>query len=836
MGKWKGQWLWCSGKERPKNFYLYVRKVVNLPQKPSSAPVRVCADSRYKLVVNGKLIGRGPTRSFPEYQHYDEYDLAKDLKKGDNVITALVHHFGENTFQYHLGPGGFLFDAQVKCGGKSINMGTDETWKVLPATAWYRDIPRIVIQLGFQEIYDMNQAPEGWTELDFDDSTWQDATVVGPVGTPPWKLIPRDIPYLPESQIYPAGVLETGAADFSKIKMPKDDPMNISLLQKLERRDNTARGLFTNVKSLVRCPNVEDLLASSELKPGGESAAAIADRCKKANSELKDITVKPSPDGRSSYVALDFGREVMGYVTLKIKSNSGGIIDLGYSEMLEDGIVNAHRNDVRYADRVILKPSAQEFETYDKRAFRYMQLDFRDLKGPVVIESVGLKFSTYPVKWAGSFESSDDLLNNIWKTSAYTVQLNMEDAYTDCPWRERAQWWGDAKVEILCNFYAFGDSALAKQGLTEMARSQHEDGITACFAPGDKGPCGPIPGFTLIWILSVWDYYLFTADKNLVAKLYPNVKKALNWFTSRIGDMGLATHLPYWMFIDWADMDLRGAVTSLNCFLVGALNAASEMAKIAGKEGDAKRYTATAAKLADAINEHLFDTRRFVYADCHCDGELSRVVSEQTNSLAVYYDVAPSRMHNAILDYIHDPENEVVHAGSPYFSFYVLQALWKAGQKDRAFNYIRTKWGNMLAQDATTCWEHWHQGHSLCHGWSGGPAMDLPAQVLGIRPLSPAFARFEVAPEMFDLEWAKGTVPTPRGMIEVSWERSDKPRLDIVVPRTSTAVVTLPQAVDANEVSINGKKTAPEGIEQDEPANGRPVYIVKGKREVSFKW
>lgn len=836
MPKWKGNWIWCSGDESPRNFYVYMRKVVDLPAKAGRVQAGVCADSRYKLFVNGKLVGRGPVRSFPQFQHYDEYDFSKLLKKGKNTIAALVHHFGENTFQYHLGRGAFLFDAELEVNGAKTSIVSDESWKVLPSQAWYQNLPRMSIQLGFQEIHDMNKAPEGWTEPGFDDSAWESAKVVGPVGTPPWKLIPRDIPYLPEFRIHPANVLETGAADASAVELADDDRMNISFIQGFEKREKGVKKLFANAKSFVRLPQITDLMDSDLMKPDGEPAKLMAARCEEANASLEDVVVNPSPDGRSSYVVLDFGREVMGYVNLRIKSNSGGIVDLGYSEILDSGICNAHRNGLRYADRVVLRPGEAQYETFDKRGFRYMQLDFRELGGPVTIESVGLGFSTYPVKWRGSFACSDDLLNDIWNVSVYTVQLNMEDAYTDCPWRERAAWMGDARVEALVNYYSFGDTALARQMWREIARSQHEDGITNCFAPGDLGPCTPIPSFCLIWILSIWDYYLYTGDKDLVAELYPNVKKALKWFAGYTNDMGLASHLPYWMFIDWADVDIRGAVTSLNCFLAGALNDAAKMAKLIGKDDEAKKHSAAAAKLTTAINRHLFDAERGVYVDCHCDGEPSGVVSEQSNSVAVVFGVAPREAWPRLLDYIHSPENQVVRAGSPYFSFYVLQALWQAGRKERALEYIRGKWGDMLAKGATTCWEQWNQDHSLCHGWSGGPGMDLPAEILGIRPLSPGFRKFQVAPEPFGLEWAEGAVPTPRGLIEVHWKRGNGFALSVTAPKGTTAVVRLPEAIDPGKVKVNGRKKLPEGIRTLASVDGRPVFSVKGPGAVEFSF
>ena len=56
--------------------HVYFRKTFELPSQPRNAPAYVTADSRYRLYVNGKFVGRGPVRSYPRFQYYDVYDLS----------------------------------------------------------------------------------------------------------------------------------------------------------------------------------------------------------------------------------------------------------------------------------------------------------------------------------------------------------------------------------------------------------------------------------------------------------------------------------------------------------------------------------------------------------------------------------------------------------------------------------------------------------------------------------------------------------------------------------------------------------------------------------------
>jgi len=43
--------------------------------------------------------------------------------------------------------------------------------------------------------------------------------------------------------------------------------------------------------------------------------------------------------------------------------------------------------------------------------------------------------------------------------------------------------------------------------------------------------------------------------------------------------------------------------------------------------------------------------------------------------------------------------------------------------------------------------------------------------VLGVVPTAPGFARVRIRPHACGLKWARGAVPTPRGIITVAWKR-----------------------------------------------------------------
>ena len=103
---WQASWIWGTGAESPRNEWRCFRKTFR-PSTNQEIRLKITADSRYVLYVNGNQVGRGPVRSWPFELAYDEYPIGHLLKAGeDNTIAVLVMNYGVATFQYLLGRGG----------------------------------------------------------------------------------------------------------------------------------------------------------------------------------------------------------------------------------------------------------------------------------------------------------------------------------------------------------------------------------------------------------------------------------------------------------------------------------------------------------------------------------------------------------------------------------------------------------------------------------------------------------------------------------------------------------------------------------------------------------
>jgi len=156
-----------------------------------------------------------------------------------------------------------------------------------------------------------------------------------------------------------------------------------------------------------------------------------------------------------------------------------------------------------------------------------------------------------------------------------------------------------------------------------------------------------------------------------------------------------------------------------------------------------------------------------------------------------------------------------VQIGSPYFYFFYLEALRRAGRHQTALDVVRESYGKMVDAGATSTWEEFNGYTSLSHGWSAAPTYDLSTYVLGVRLMEPGYAAFRVEPHPADLGWAKGVIPTIKGDIGVEWKRSeDEFDLKLDIPFHGKAEIVIP-ARDLESVKFGGELSPEEKTFKD---------------------
>lgn len=701
------RWIWAANHADTPNFYLYARRQFELPGF-GSAGVCVTCSSEYKLYINGRFAGRGPGPCDPEHQYYDLYDLSYLLRPGKNVIAALCYNYGVDTSFRPRAPGGFLLQAEVECQSGDIYLvATDQTWKVLPGQEWERSSTRLSPSLGFQEVYDSRRKPVGWNVVGFDDSDWHEPLVGGAAGVEPWtSLVPRPIPRLKEVELFPGHVLSSG------------------VVESVAEADLDIATRMYEEKTIERSGVVR--YSRSMTNPAAESAEVVP--------------------GHDAFVVLDFGREVVGYPCLRIRDGGQATIDIGCSEALDaEGKVFPTRQGVLQGDRLILHGGRQEWKAFNRRALRYMQLTFRDVERPVLIESVSMESTGYPVERVSSFECSDDLINDVWRAGVHTLSVCMQDLFEDSP-LQRSRRPDGSRVQALASYYCFSDTALAAKTLAHSPSAE-------------RGAD---------WIIMLHDHYLHTGDLSLVEHLYPHVRLLLeDEMRARESENGL----------------LKSAETecaSPNAFYYRALRDASKLAAAAGHNQDSVNWHARAESVLHRFGEQFWSEADGAYADCCISDQASARFGVEANAIAVAFGLADARRARRVGEFLLADQARLAQSG-PCIGFYVLQALISLARTREALDLIRRCWGGMLARGATTWWEEfestWPEGQvcpgSLCHGGSCAPTFFLPAQILGVRPSTAGSDVSIVQPRLGDVDWAKGHIQTHSGYVDVEWRRED---------------------------------------------------------------
>jgi alpha-L-rhamnosidase len=298
----------------------------------------------------------------------------------------------------------------------------------------------------------------------------------------------------------------------------------------------------------------------------------------------------------------------------------------------------------------------------------------------------------------------------------------------------------------------------------------------------------------------VYQYYWYTGDESCIKEHLPTILKILRWFLD-YQDLvtGLITNVPQWIFIDWSENDKWGACGALNAQVYHTLEIVLEMIRIVNWIPLIEELIPIARNITEGINQYLWDEKRQAYVDAVAVSSEGKVVKKsskitfQTNAWILLFDIAPierrDQVFASVFDqplsniYVHnrnpiwtsltpkkyDPDTHIVMA-EPFFMHQVNQLFNKRERSDLLTRYLYEGWGAMIKKGASTIWETWSDGGSLCHAWSTSPAYDLVSYVLGVEFSLPGAEEVQLTPHILDLTWAEGIVPTIKGPIHIRWD------------------------------------------------------------------
>ena len=730
VSEYDGKWIGCTydGDVLEGNTRLparYLRKEVKLSGKIKTATLYICGLGLYDAWINGKWITSdqvlSPTVSEYEKRVYcNKFDVASALKKGDNALAVSL---GNGRYYPVRNPGMHGFDIPKLWllleitfnDGKSVRVASDESWKITCEGP-------IRSNNEFDgETYDARMELGDWTRPGYDDSSWDNASVLK---APGGKLC-------------------------------------------LQPNPNIA---------------VQDV--------------------------LKPVSVSKV----GSVWILDMGQNMVGRLQFKARGlEEGDTVTLRFAEALKndgniylDNLRSAKVTDTYVADgegKVCWHPE------YVYHGFRYVEVKglrkaprLSDFEGQVMYDKMAV---------TGHFETSDEVINQVYHNAFWGIRGNYRGMPTDCPQRdERLGWMGDHTMGCYGESWIFDNHALYSKWLTDIQDAQNAEGSLPDIAPRFWTVYSDNLTWPGVFVTATDMLYQRFGDLQAVADHYDAMKKWLSYMKSKYLVDGVMTKDTYG---DWCmppeSLELihskdksritAGPVISTP-FYYFLLQKMIRFAAVSGHSEDVGIFKAEAALVKDAYNRQYFNPGTCSYDNGTVTADL----------LPLYFGMVPEGKESGVFSNI-VRKTEVDcggHVSCGVIGIMVLmRTLTEYGRPDLALKIASSdtypSWGYMAKNGATTIWELWN-------GNTADPAMNSRNHVMllgdlvvwfyeylgGIRPLEPGFKSIELKPYPIPgLDWVKCSYDSSYGKIVSDWKTADGVfDWEVEVPEGTSAKAYLP--------------------------------------------
>ncbi|MGX5717522.1 family 78 glycoside hydrolase catalytic domain [Arthrobacter sp. MAHUQ-56] len=532
---------------------------------------------------------------------------------------------------------------------------------------------------------------------------------------------------------------------------------------------------------------------------------------------LKPTKIWTSPSGKT---LVDFGQNLVGWVRFTVQGKRGEAITIRHAEVLEEGELGVRPlRGAKATDVFVMSGEVDHFEpTKTFHGFRYAEvngwpgeLDEQSLEAVVVHSAL---------ERTGTFECSNDMLNQLHHNVVWGLKGNFLSLPTDCPQRsERLGWTGDIAVFAPTAAYLYDVKAFLVDWLQDLAAEQRAaDGQVPYVVPdifkfGHLPPNFPVSDSTAMWAdaavwvpWALWEAY---GDKGVLEQQYDSMATHIHRVEGLLSENGL------WdvgfQFADWLDPDAppqkpgdakadKGVVAT-SC-LYRSATLMTRTAELLGRKNDATYFAALADRVQKAFNLH------YVFPDGRIRSDCATVYT-----LALVFELLPSEQlreaaGNRLAELVRANAYKVStgFAGTPYITW----ALSETGHLEDAYGLLLEKdcpsWLYPVTMGATTVWERWDSmlpdgtinpgSMTSFNHYALGSVADWMHQVIGgIRPAAPGYRRVKLAPRPGDgVHWAKTSVQTQHGRIRFEWLIRPGGTIDVSasIPEGVTAELDIP--------------------------------------------
>ena len=697
---------WITASEKPvQPFVLHFRRDITLSTMPKHLWLRVSADNRFNLYVNGQHAGTGPATSDLTHWRCERIDIAPYLKKGRNAVAAEVWDFvipGTDDLDTQVGA-----MAQQTAGAGLYVAAEDKVFSGLDTGSdWQVDVdPDHGAVSGVHQMdrpdwigYYVAGAPE---------------TINGPGADTAWRTEAVDWPASVKGADHVLNADPLPAMTYAKVdsgKVVRGDALPATI------------PAHSHVQILIQRPDM--ISAYPQLRVSGGAGAAIK------------VTYTEAP-----------------YVS----GNKRGVRDDPTGEI--KGVTDAFTTD----------GPARTFAPLWWRTWRFVQIDVTTGDSPLKVEGFDAYQTGYPFETRGAFQSDDPELDAIWQIGWRTARLDAHDTYMDSAYWEQLQYVGDTRIQMLMSYAVAGDDRLAVNALDAFGWSDSEGGLTEGAYPSrGHNVIAPFSLLWIGALHDYWMHERDGAviarnlprARQVLAWFRPYLHddgllgKNPTWnFVDWVGKDRDA--FPSF------DKDGESCLTTL-----GYLGALEQMADIDPVKAADDRLLA--AKVKAGLRAKCWDSDRGLYADDAAKtlySQHSNVLAVLYDVATP--DEAPGILKRITTGHGIDAPDGIIPV-SYYFSWYLVRAFEHAGMGDDYMSLLGT-WRDLLPLHFSTWPEAKLETRSDTHAWSGHPTADLLAIVAGIEPDAPGYASVKIEPNLGNLKKLHAVAMTPSGAVTVDY-------------------------------------------------------------------
>jgi alpha-L-rhamnosidase len=572
--------------------------------------------------------------------------------------------------------------------------------------------------------------------------------------------------------------------------------------------------------------------------------------------EIKPVKIFRTPKGK---LIVDMGQNMVGWLRLKVSGNKGTVVTLRHAEVL-DKFGEFYTTNLRAAKCQLTYTLAGSGEEIYEPRFTFMGFRFVEVTGfPGELTTDNLTgvvvHSDMPV--TGSFECSNNLINQLQHNIQWGQKGNFVDVPTDCPQRdERLGWTGDAQAFCRTAAFNLNVSSFFTKWLKDIAADQKQGGEVPDVIPDILNKQGatsaqPSAGWGDVAVIAPWTMYTVYGDKKLLENQYASMKAWVEYIRKKAGESYIwkgGSKYGDWLFYHPPlDNHTEPDGYTEHDFIATAFYAYStsilaEAAKALGNTDDAKIYSDLFNRIKEVfINEYVTKAGRV------------GTNSQTSYVLALKFNLLPDDLRSKAAEFLaSDIKSRNNHLSTGFLGTpYLCHVLSDNGYTETAYDLLLQEsypsWLYPVKMGATTIWERWDgektdstfqdPGMNSFNHYAYGAIGDWMYRVsAGIETMGPGYKQIVIQPHPTQkLEYSKASFESSYGTISSGWERKDgKVIVKVRIPVNTTATIILPSAIQ-EKVTESGKPLSQNTFLKDIKAADKKLTMQAGSGEYIFE-